>query len=70
MYIHQPYRVENLYWSVDNPRSLSAHSKPCGMPVFVQFGFHGEHGKRAFGFYGTPILEYPGLIKVCIYINN
>ena len=55
----QPYRIDNMYWSVDNPQSMSAHCKPCGMPIFIKVGSP--------DMYGTPILEYPGLVKVCAH---
>ena len=50
-----------MYWSVDNPQSMSAHCKPCGMPIFIKVGSP--------DMYGTPILEYPGLVKVIILLE-
>ena len=47
-------RSEVNYWKVDNPAVFS----PDNFPVFIGYGEGGPH------FYGLPIEEYPGLLKV------
>ena len=50
----QVLRSESTYWKVQNPQDFSHKS----FPVFLAYDPKGYY------WYGTPILEYPGLIKV------
>ena len=50
----QVRRSESLYWKVDHPEHYS-HK------VFPTFAFYDD---RYNAFYGLPIYEYPGLVKV------
>ena len=56
-YILQVYRAEVFYFKVEDPDSYSVSN----FPVFVTI--HPPVTKVA-SIYGTPILEYPGLLKV------
>ena len=54
----QVLRIEVHYWMVDKPEAFSAD-------IFPTFkGEYQVHGAEDVRFYGLPIIEYPGLLKV------
>ena len=55
----QILRAEVLYWKVDSPEDYS----PKNFPVLMARYTEGGHLHL---FYGLPIHEYPGLVKVSI----
>ncbi len=61
----QVLRTEALYWQASNPEDYSCHN----FPSFLCY-VDSEDGSYK-DFYGVPIKEYPGLIKVfAIHICN
>ncbi len=50
--------MESLYWKVEDPQRYSADN----FPTIIGYGNESD-----LHFYGTPILEYPGLLKVSSY---
>ena len=56
IYLEQVLDTKVLYWKVDTPEDFSKEN----FPAFL--GYVPEDGARYF--YGLPIHEYPGLVKV------
>nr|CAB3264894.1 peroxisomal sarcosine oxidase-like [Phallusia mammillata] len=54
----KPTRVESVYWKAKNPKRLQADS---GFPATILYGK--SH------IYSTPIIEYPGLMKVSCHFG-
>ena len=50
-------RTEALYWKVDQP----VHYSWENFPTFIHYTEHEDPYQH---FYGLPISEYPGLVKV------
>lgn len=51
-------RTAAFYWKVDSPEHYSKEN----FPVFISYASANE-----FDFYGLPIHEYPGLVKICYH---
>ena len=56
----QVERTEVLYWKVSRPEAYS----PSRFPSFI--GHMGDYKEE---FYGIPVNEYPGMLKVVLYIS-
>ena len=60
MKVLQVYRAEVLYFKVEDPDAYSVSN----FPVFLNI--HSPPVSKVPSVYGTPILEYPGLLKVMV----
>ena len=57
----QVRRTEANYWKVDDPTVYT----PDKQPVFIGY-FSSNEKDMEMKIYSIPILEYPGLLKVCV----
>eukprot|EP00794_Sanderia_malayensis_P013816 gene13816-15261_t len=55
----KPMKINVCYWQTDT----SCYSADNGFPCFIDYS-HDYH------IYGLPVLEYPGLLKVCYHNGN